>query len=110
VFKVFVNVCVVVCCSDINSTHVCRTVRSLGCNELLNMRNSGELSNLECVPTNTENAKYLPNASTCTSCIFCRFTLHNSRFKQDEKKQSWIASTHGGVEALLTGRDHHPWG
>jgi hypothetical protein len=35
VFKVFVSVCVVVCCSHINSAHVCRTVRSPACNELL---------------------------------------------------------------------------
>jgi hypothetical protein len=35
VFKVFVSVCVVVCCSRINSARACRTVRSPACNELL---------------------------------------------------------------------------
>jgi hypothetical protein len=35
VFKVFVSVCVVVCCSRINSARTCRTVRSPACNELL---------------------------------------------------------------------------
>jgi hypothetical protein len=35
VFKVLVSVCVVVCCSHINSARACRTVRSPACIELL---------------------------------------------------------------------------
>jgi hypothetical protein len=40
VFKVFVSVCVVVCCSHINSACACRTVCSPACNELLNDENN----------------------------------------------------------------------
>jgi hypothetical protein len=40
VFKVFVSVCVVVCCSRINSARACRTVRSPACNELLTVKKS----------------------------------------------------------------------
>ena len=46
------------------------------------MRNSGELSNLEYLPTKTENAEYLWNAGTRVSRLFRPFKLHNTRFKQ----------------------------
>ena len=46
------------------------------------MRNSGELSNLEYLPTKTENAEYLWNAGTRASRLFRPFKLHNTRFKQ----------------------------
>jgi len=33
------------------------------------IKDGGELSNLEYLPTKTENVKYLQNAGTCTSCL-----------------------------------------
>jgi hypothetical protein len=55
VFKVFLSVCVIVCCSCINSTCVCRTVHSPTCNKLLTIGVSvlstrgfiGSLNNVE---------------------------------------------------------------
>jgi len=51
--------------------------------------NSGELSDLEYLPTKTENVKYLQNAKMRTSLLFGPFKQHYSRFKQaqDHKKQ-----------------------
>ena len=56
------------------------------------MRNSGELSNLEYLPTKTENAEYLWNAGTRASRFFRPFKLHNTRFKQalDHEKRCRI--------------------
>jgi hypothetical protein len=46
------------------------------------MRNGGELSNLEYIPTKTENAEYLWNTRTRTSRLSWPFILRNNRFKQ----------------------------
>jgi len=53
------------------------------------MRNGGELSDLEYLPTKTEYIEYLQIADTCTSCLFQPFKRYNSRCKQaqDHKKQ-----------------------
>jgi hypothetical protein len=52
------------------------------------MRNGGQLSNLEYLPTKTENAEYLGNAGTRTSRLFFPLKQHNNRFKEalDHKK------------------------
>ena len=46
------------------------------------MRNSGELSDLEYLPSITEYTKYLQNMATHTPRLFGPFTRHNTRFKQ----------------------------
>ena len=53
------------------------------------IRNGKELSDLEYLPTKTENVEYLQNAGTCTYCLFWPFKQHHSRIKQaqDHKKQ-----------------------
>ena len=53
------------------------------------IRDGGELSNLEYLPTKTENVKYLQNTGTHTFCLFGPFKQHHSRFKQaqDHKKR-----------------------
>ena len=52
------------------------------CNKPLIMRNGGELTKLEYLPTKTEYPEYLWNAGTRTSRLFWPFKLHNNRFKR----------------------------
>jgi len=53
------------------------------------MRNGGELSDLEYLPTKTEYIEYLQIADMHTYCLFRPFKRYNSRCKQaqDHKKQ-----------------------
>jgi hypothetical protein len=53
------------------------------------IKNGGELSNVEYLPTKPENAEYLWNARTRASRLFCPLKLHNTEFKQalDHKKR-----------------------
>jgi len=45
------------------------------------MRNGGELSDLECLPSITEYIKYLKNADTRASRLFWPIKQHYIRFK-----------------------------
>jgi len=53
------------------------------------MRNGGELSDLEYLPTKIEYIEYLQIADMHTSCLFGPFKRYNGRCKQaqDHKKQ-----------------------
>jgi hypothetical protein len=59
------------------------------------MRNGGELSNLDYLPTKPENVEYLQNAATQGPRFFWPFMLHNNEFKQalDHKKRWRIEQT-----------------
>jgi len=53
------------------------------------IRNSGELSNLEYLPTKTEKVKYLQNAGMRTSHLFGPFKQHYIIFKQAQDHRKW---------------------
>jgi len=53
------------------------------------IKDVGELSNLEYLPTKTENVKYLQNIKTRTYCLFGPFKQHHSRFKQAQDHRKW---------------------
>ena len=77
------------------------------------MRNGAELSNLEHLLTNTQNAKYLWNAEARTSRLFWPFKLHNVRFKKalDHKKrwriEQFRVSTHQNIKCEISPERKH---
>jgi len=53
------------------------------------IRNSGELSNLEYLPTKTEKVKYLQNVGMRSSHLFRPFKQHHSIFKKAQDHKKW---------------------
>jgi hypothetical protein len=58
------------------------------------IRNGGEMSNIDYLPIKPENAEYLQNAGTCSSCHFWHFKLHNKGFEQALDHKKWWRLTY----------------
>jgi len=81
----------------VSRTQECALLVSLGplndnvlyLNKLNIIGNSGELSDLEYLPTKTGKVEYLQNMGMHTSGLLWPFKQHHNRFKQTQDHKKW---------------------